>query len=125
MYLQPSAAASSGASAAITAPAYLEATAAATSSSSATVSAVPLVQVASAAVYSSARGSQVAINPRPDSALPGVDVSLAENTWDLATLGTGFGLGYAVGRLPGGVIGGAGCYLWGRVRWHQVQRKKQ
>ena len=84
---------------------------------------VPLIQVASAAIYPSAGGSQVVMTPRPDSPLPGVDVSLAENAWDLATLGTGFGVGYAVGGLPGGVVGGVGLYAWGRVRWSQVNKK--
>lgn len=116
--------ATSAASAHLTTPVYLQGAAASASSASATLSAIPLVQVASAAVYPSAGPSQVSITPRADSPLPDVDVSLAENAWDLATLGTGFGVGYAFGHLPGGVIGGVGCYLWGRVRWHQVQRKK-
>lgn len=125
VYLHPSAAAASGASALITTPVYIQASAAATSGASATVSAVPLVHVASAAVYPSAGASQISITPRADSPLPDVDVSLAENTWDLATFGTGFGVGFGVGHLPGGLVGGAGLYVWGRVRWRQVQRRKQ
>ena len=109
VFLQPSAAAASGASAAITTPVAIRAPAAAASGASATVSAVPLVHVASAAVYPAAGGSQVSITPRPDSQLPDVDVSLAKNTWDFATLGIGFGVGYAVGKLPGGVIGALGA----------------
>jgi hypothetical protein len=86
--LHPAAAAASSASAHITTPAVLQISASEAVSVTATDSVVPLIQVASAAVYPSGGGSQVVMTPRPDSPLPGVDVSLAENAWDLATLGT-------------------------------------
>jgi uncharacterized protein (DUF2062 family) len=83
----------------------------------------PLVQAASASVHASAGASQVIITPRPDSVVPSIDVSLSENAWDLATIGTGIAVGSVFGHLPGAVVGGVVLYAWGRVRWRQVQNK--
>jgi hypothetical protein len=84
----------------------------------------PLVQVTGgSAIYPTTGASPpVVISPRSGSALP--DVGLSENAWDLSTIGVGVTVGGAVGRIPGAVVGGAALYGWGRLRWSQVQRKR-
>jgi hypothetical protein len=84
---------------------------------------VPLVQVASASVHASAGASDVVVTPRPDSAVPSIDVSLSENAWDLTTIATGVAVGSVFGHVPGAVVGGVALYAWGRLRWRQVQDK--
>jgi hypothetical protein len=84
----------------------------------------PLVQVTGgSAIYPTTGASPpVVISPHPGSALP--DVGLSENAWDLTTIGVGVTVGAVVGHVPGAVVGGVGLYAWGRLRWSQVQRKR-
>jgi uncharacterized protein (DUF2062 family) len=42
----------------------------------------------------------------------------------LTTIGVGVTVGAVVGHIPGAAVGGVGLYAWGRLRWTQVQRKR-
>ncbi len=52
--------------------------------------------------------------------VPDVRADLAKNKWDLTTVGFGASLGGIVGRVPGAVVGGAVCYVWGQWRWRSA-----
>jgi hypothetical protein len=84
----------------------------------------PLIEMAGTTVYPTTGASQVVISPRQGSAVPDVEASLSENVWDMTTTGLGVGIGAVFGHIPGAVVGGVGMYAWGRLRWAQVQRKR-
>ena len=87
------------------------------------VASQPLVQIGGSAIYPTAPPSPpVVIQQKAGSALP--DVGLSENMWDLATTGAGITIGGIIGHVPGAIVGGGVCYAWGRVRWHQVQKRR-
>ena len=123
VFLQPTAAATSGASAIVSTPVFIEPRAEATSGASLTLSA-PLVQVAGTAVYPTEGASQVTISPRQGSAVPEVDIRLTKNMWDMTTTGFGIAAGAAIAQRPGAIIGGFGMYGLGYLRWRYVQRKR-
>lgn len=64
----------------------------------------------------------ISIEPREGSQIPRVDAGLAKNQWDLALIGTGFSVGYAVGHLPGATVGSLALYGWGQWRWRSRER---
>lgn len=82
-----------------------------------------LVRAGTARVLASAAAPEVRVTSKADSVVPGLDLSLTENQWDLATFGFGLGIGLAVGHLPGAFVGGVSSYAWGRWRSRQVNEK--